>query len=414
MENSFYQKSSIKVNDRIRRAEMQPLEGIRVLDLSRVLTGPFCSMILADLGAEVIKVEMPGTGDDTRAWGPPFLDNESAYFLCINRNKKSIVLDLKSEKGKVVLFELAKKCDVFLENFSPGVTGKLGVDYENVRKANPRIIYCSISGFGQTGPYRNRPAYDIVLQAMGGLMAITGEPDRPPIRIGVAITDIGAGMYAAIAILAALTVREKTEKGQWIDISLLDGTVSWMTYMAANYFATGKVPERMGSAHPTIVPYQCFETMDRKYLILAVGNDRLWRNLCRALNLRDLAEDPRFATNPERVKNRAQLIPRLSEVFLSKTRDDMLQILMREDVPCAPVYTMDEVFSDPQVLHRDMLVEMEHPTAGKIKQIGSPIKLSGTPVRIEAPPPLLGQHTEYILRKVLGYTYEDVQRFKEN
>jgi len=393
---------------------MQPLEGIRVLDLSRVLTGPFCSMILADLGAEVIKVEMPGTGDDTRAWGPPFLANESAYFLCLNRNKKSIVLDLKSEKERAVVLELAKKSDVFLENFSPGVTEKLGVDYEKVRKANPRIVYCSISGFGQTGPYRNRPAYDIVLQAMGGLMAITGEPDRPPIRIGVAITDIGAGMYAAIAILAALIVREKTENGQWIDISLLDGTVSWMTYMAANYFATGKIPERMGSAHPTIVPYQCFETMDRKHLILAVGNDRLWRNLCRALNLRDLAEDPRFETNPERVKNRAQLIPRLSEVFLSKTRDDMLQILMREDVPCAPVYTMDEVFSDPQVLHRGMLVEMEHPTAKKIKQIGSPMKFSETPVRIEAPPPLLGQHTEYVLRKVLGYTDEDVRRFREN
>jgi len=393
---------------------MQPLEGIRVLDLSRVLTGPFCSMILADLGAEVIKVEMPGTGDDTRAWGPPFLANESAYFLCLNRNRKSIVLDLKSEKERAVVLELAKKSDVFLENFSPGVTEKLGVDYEKVRKANPRIVYCSISGFGQTGPYRNRPAYDIVLQAMGGLMAITGEPDRPPIRIGVAITDIGAGMYAAIAILAALIVREKTENGQWIDISLLDGTVSWMTYMAANYFATGKIPERMGSAHPTIVPYQCFETMDRKHLILAVGNDRLWRNLCRALNLRDLAEDPRFETNPERVKNRAQLIPRLSEVFLSKTRDDMLQILMREDVPCAPVYTMDEVFSDPQVLHRGMLVEMEHPTAKKIKQIGSPMKFSETPVRIEAPPPLLGQHTEYVLRKVLGYTDEDVRRFREN
>jgi len=393
---------------------MQPLEGIRVLDLSRVLTGPFCSMILADLGAEVIKVEMPGTGDDTRTWGPPFLASESAYFLCLNRNKKSVVLDLKSEKERAVLLELAKKSDVFLENFSPGVTEKLGVDYENIRRVNPRIIYCSISGFGQTGPYRDRPAYDIVLQGMGGLMGITGEPDRPPVRIGVAITDIGAGMYAAIAILATLIVREKIERGQWIDISLLDGTISWMTYMAANYFATGKIPERMGSAHPTIVPYQCFETMDGKYLILAVGNDRLWKNFCRALNLEDLVDDPRFATNPKRVENRTQLIPRLNEIFLSKTRNDWLQILLREHVPCAPVYTMDEVFSDPQVLHRDMLVEMEHPTAGKIKQIGSPMKFSETPVRVEAPPPLLGQHTEYVLRNVLGYTDEDVRRFKEN
>ena len=389
-----------------------PLEGIRVLDLSRILTGPFCSMILADLGAEVIKVEMPGRGDDTRVWGPPFIKGESAYFLCLNRNKKSITLNLKNEKGREILYKLVQKCDVFLENFKPGVTKRLGVDYETICKINPRIIYCSITGFGQSGPYRDYPAYDIVIQGMGGLMGITGEPDRPPVRIGVAITDIGAGMYAAIAILSALIAREKTRKGQWIDVSLLDSTVSWMTYMAANYFATGIVPKRMGSAHPNIVPYQCFKARDGKYLTVAVGNDRIWKNFCEALGLENLVENPKFATNPKRVENRDKLIPILEKAFLSKTRDEWIEILLKKGVPCGPVYTMDEVFRDPQVLHRKMLVEIEHPKVGKIKQIGIPMKFSETPGEIKVPPPLLGQHTEEILKNLLGYSEEEINQLR--
>ncbi|RLI40567.1 CoA transferase [Candidatus Bathyarchaeota archaeon] len=389
-----------------------PLEDIRVLDLSRILTGPFCSMILADLGAEVIKVEMPGRGDDTRVWGPPFIKGESAYFLCLNRNKKSITLNLKNEKGREILYKLVQKCDVFLENFKPGVTKRLRMDYETICKINPRIIYCSITGFGQSGPYRDYPAYDIVIQGMGGLMGITGEPDRPPVRIGVAITDIGAGMYAAIAILSALIAREKTKKGQWIDVSLLDSTVSWMTYMAANYFATGMVPKRMGSAHPNIVPYQCFKARDGKYLTVAVGNDRIWKNFCEALGLENMVENPKFATNPKRVENRDELIPVLEKAFLSKTRDEWIEILLKKGVPCGPVYTMDEVFRDPQVLHRKMLVEIEHPKVGKIKQIGIPMKFSETPGEIKVPPPLLGQHTEEILKNLLGYSEEEINQLR--
>ncbi|MEM3360053.1 MAG: CaiB/BaiF CoA-transferase family protein [Candidatus Bathyarchaeia archaeon] len=390
-----------------------PLKGIRILDLSRILTGPFCSMILADLGAEVIKVEMPRSGDDARLWGPPFIRGESAYFLCLNRNKKSITLNLKSEKGKAIIYKLVKECDVLLENFKPGVTKRLGVDYETISKINPRIIYCSITGFGQTGPYRDYPAYDIVIEGMGGLMGITSEPDRPPREVGIAIADIGAGMYAAIAILAALIAREKTGKGQWIDVSLLDSTVSLMTHMAANYFATGIVPKRDGSTHPNIAPYQCFKARDGKYLTVAVGNDRIWRNFCEALGLADLAENPKFSTNPKRVKNRDELIPTLEKIFLNKTRDEWIDILLKKGVPCGPVYAIDEVFRDPQVLHRKMLVEIEHPKAGTIKQIGIPMKFSETPGEIRTAPPLLGQHTDEILKNLLGYSEEEINQLRK-
>ena len=389
-----------------------PLKSIRILDLSRSLTGPFCSMILADLGAEVIKVEIPEVGDMTRSWGPPFIGGESAYFLCVNRNKKSMTLNLKTEKGKKILYRLAEKCDVLLENFRPGVTDKLGVNYEAIHEINPRMVYCSISGFGQTGPYRDWPAYDIVVQGLGGFMGITGEFGRPPVRVGVAITDILAGAHAAIAILSALIARKTTGKGQWIDVSMLDGAVSWMTYMAANYFATGKVPERMGSAHPNIVPYQCFETKDGKYINIAIGNDRLWTSLCKILGLKKLVQDPRFATNPKRVKNRNELISMLTKVFSTKIRDEWLEILGRE-IPCGPVYTMDEIFSDPQVLHRGMLVEIDHPVAGKIKQIGVPMKFSETLGEIKAPPPLLGQHTEEILKIFLKLSENEVSQLRK-
>jgi len=380
-----------------------PLEGLRVLDVSRILTGPYCSMILGDLGAEVIKIEIPGQGDDTRQWGPPFIAGESAYFLCINRNKKSLTLNLASEEGRNILYDLAAKCDVLLENFRPGVTDKLKIDYQTVSTKVPQLIYCSITGYGPNGPYRDDPAYDLVIQGMGGLMGITGEPGRPPVRIGVALSDIGAGMYAAIAILAAIAARNRTGKGQYIDISLLDSTVSWLTYMAAYYFATGQNSERMGSAHPTIVPYQCFETKDQEFISVAIGNDRLFREFCEVLGIKELADDPRFSTNPARVANRKELTPLLERLFHEKTRKEWLQALTQAKLPAGPVYSISEVFSDPQVLFREMLIKITHAKAGEINQIGIPMKFSATKPVIESPPPLLGENTDEILSSLLGY-----------
>lgn len=389
---------------------IRPLEGIRVLDLSRVLAGPYCSMILGDLGAEIIKVEIPLKGDDTRHWGPPFIGEESAYFLSINRNKKSLTLNIDTEQGRSILYELATKCDVLLENFRPGVTEKLGIDYSKIAAKNPRIIYCSITSFGLTGEYRERLAYDIVIQGMGGLMGITGEPGRPPVRIGVAVSDIGAGMYAAIAILAGIIARQTSKKGQSLDISMLDSTVSWMTYMAAGYFASGRNPERMGSAHPTIVPYQCFKTKDNQYVTIAIGNDKLFREFCKAIRMENLADDPKFATNPKRVANRDDLITLLENVFGARTRKDWLKLLADARLPAGPVYSMEEIFSDPQVLHRQMLLKVQHPKAGLINQIGMPMKFSEAKLDVRLPPPLLGEHTDSILGTLLGY---DAQRIAE-
>ena len=388
-----------------------PLRGIRVLDLTRVLAGPFCSMTLADLGAEVIKIEIPGRGDDTRAY-PPFVGGVSSYFLSINRGKKSVTLNLKTEEAREAFYRLARRCDVLLENFRPGVTERLGVDYQTIHEVNPRLIYCSISSFGQTGPYARWPGYDLIVQGMGGLMGITGEPGRPPVRIGVAITDIGAGMWAAIAILAALRARDRTGEGQHIDVSMLDGSVAWMTYVAGNYFATGRVPPRMGSAHPSIVPYQGFEAADGKTVLIAAGNDRLWALLCRGMGLEDWIDDPRYATNDKRVENRDVLIPALAREFKRRTRDEWLERLRALGFPCAPVYTIDEIFSDPHVLHRGMLVEMEHPEVGRIKQIGPALKLSETPCVVGSPPPALGEHTEEVLRSLAGYSDEEIEALR--
>ena len=360
-------------------------------------------MILGDLGAEVIKIEIPGQGDDTRQWGPPFIAGESAYFLCVNRNKKSLTLNLATDEGKQVLYDLAAKCDVLLENFRPGVTDKLKIDYKTVSSKAPAIIYCSITGYGPDGPYRDDPAYDIVIQGQGGLMGITGELNRPPVRIGVALSDIGAGMYAALAILAAIAARNRTGKGQFIDISLLDCTVSWLTYMAAYYFATGQNSERMGSAHPTIVPYQCFETKDREFVTVAIGNDRLFRDFCGLLGVKDFADDPKFSTNPARVVNRKELIEKIEQLFREKTREEWLQLLSQAKLPAGPVYSLSEVFSDPQVLFREMLVKIKHAKAGEISQIGIPMKFSATKPTIETAPPLLGEQTDEILSSLLGY-----------
>ncbi len=392
---------------------LRPLEGIRVLDVSRVLTGPFCSMILGDLGAEIIKIEIPVVGDDTRHWGPPFIAGESAYFLSVNRNKKSLTLNLNTEQGKSILYELAGKCDVLIENFRPGVTERLQVDYSTMTKKNPRLIYCSITSFGQSGEYRDQPVYDIVVQGMGGLMGITGEPDRPPVRIGVALSDIGAGMYAAIAILGAIIARQNTGKGQSLDISLLDSTVSWMTYMAAHYFATGRNPSRMGSAHPSIVPYQCFKTGDGEFITVAIGNDKLFRDFCKAIGMERMADDPKFAANRDRVANRDELIPILEKLFQAKTRLEWLKILTDAKLPAGPVYTMKEIFSDPQVLHRQMLVKVQHPKAGEISQIGIPMKFSATKPEIRSPPPLLGEHTAEILITMLGYDERHIAELRE-
>jgi crotonobetainyl-CoA:carnitine CoA-transferase CaiB-like acyl-CoA transferase len=390
-----------------------PLKGVWVLDLSRVLAGPYCSMTLSDLGAEVIKVEMPGRGDDTRAY-PPYVKGESSYFMSINRGKKSVTLDLKTEEAREALYRIVENCDVFLENFRPGVTVRLGVDYETLREKNPRLIYCSISSFGQTGPYAQWPGYDLIIQGMGGLMGVTGHPDSPPVRIGIAITDIGAGMWGVIAILSALKVREATGEGQYLDISMIDGSVSWMTYLAGNYFATGQVPPKLGSAHPSIVPYQAFEAGDGRGLLIAAGNDRLWGLLCKGMGLDDdVRDDPKYAKAEKRVDNRDALIPFLQEIFNKKTRDEWLEALRAVGFPCAPVYTLDEIFSDPQVLHRGMLDEMEHPKAGTIKQIGPVIKFSESPCVMSYPPPTLGEHTEEVLRSIAGYSEADIKRLRQ-
>ncbi len=389
------------------------LDGVRVIDLSLVLAGPYCSMMLGDLGADVIKVERPGVGDDTRQWGPPFTleGGESAYFLCVNRNKRSITVNLKTPEGVEIIKALAAKSDVCLENFKPGTTDKLGLGYEALRKVNPGIIYCSITGFGPDGPYRNRAGYDLAVSAFGGLMGITGEPEGPPVKAGVAMTDVMTGVYAHGAICAALYAREKTGLGQHIDVSLLETQVSALANMASSYLISGDIPKRWGTAHETIVPYQGFETKD-KYVIVAVGNDQIWKRFCRIINRPDLAEDPRFKTNPLRVKNRKECIGILTSVMKTRPRDEWIKLLNDEAVPCAPINTMDEVFADPQVLHRNMLVEVDHPTAGKIKLVGIPVKYSETGATIRMPPPVLGEHTREILSGILGYGDAQIQKLK--
>ena len=388
------------------------LAGIRVLDLSGVLAGSYCSMMLGDLGADVIKVEQPGVGDETRHWGPPFAaPGESAYFVSVNRNKRSITIDLKKPAGIEIIKALAQKSDIFLENLSPGKMDSLGIGYVDIRAVNPRIIYCSISGFGPDGPYKNRAGYDLSVSAFGGLMGITGEPDGPPVKVGVAITDVTTGISAQGAVCAALFAREKTGIGQKIDLSLLETQVSTLVNIGSSYLISGEIPKRWGAAHETIVPYQGFETKD-KYIIVAVGNDRLWVRFCNVLGRPELAEDPRFKTNPLRVKNRKECTALLADILMTRPRDEWLQLLNDNSIPCAPINSMDEVFKDPQVLHRNMLVEVTHPKAGKIKMVGMPVKYSEANVGVFRPPPMLGEHTREILSEVLGYGQKHIEELE--
>ena len=375
------------------------LDGLTVLDLTRVLSGPFATMTLADLGADVVKIEQPGTGDDTRQWGPPFQGGEAAYFLSVNRNKRSLAVDLKSADGLALVRELARRADVVVENFRPGTAARLGLGYDDLAADNPGLVYASISGYGQTGPDSHRAGYDAIAQARSGIMSVTGEADGPPVRVGVSSADLVAGMWAVIGILAALRERDRSAQGQWVDISLLDGSVSWLTYVAAGYFATGTRPPRYGSAHPTIAPYQGFATKDGD-LMLAVGNDAIWRRFAPVAGLGELVDDPRFATNPQRVSHRDELLPLVAAAMASRTSAQWMERLDAAAVPVGPIQTVDEVVTDPQVLARGMVGEVQHPTAGTLRTIGCPVRLTATPPQVRTAPPTLGQHTDEVLAEL--------------
>ena len=384
------------------------LGNILVLDLTRALAGPYCTMMLADLGAEVVKVEIPKRGDDTRQWGPPFAGGESAYFLSANRGKKSLTLNLKTEQGREIVRQLAKRADVLVENFYTGTMDEWGLGYKALRAFNPRLIYCAITGYGQTGPYSHRPGYDFIVQAQGGVMSVTGPEEGPPMKVGVSIVDVTAGMFAAMAILAALYERETSNEGQFVDIALLDTEVAWLANVGGNYLTSGRRPARYGNGHPNIVPYGPFPTQDG-WIAIAAGNDRQWQDLCALAGWNDLVADPLYATNPSRVENRRALIAILEERFRQRTTAEWEQALLEVNLPCGPINAIDQVFADPQVLARDMLVELSHTTAGNIRVAGSPLKLSRTPVRLDQAPPTLGQHTVTVLAD-LGYSQEEIDR----
>jgi len=388
-----------------------PLEGCRVLDLSRVLAGPWCGQNLADLGADVIKVERPGTGDDTRSWGPPFAKDaageptrESAYFLSTNRGKRSITLDIAVPEGQAIARALAARCDILLENYKVGGLAKYGLDYATLSVVCPRLIYCSITGFGQTGPYRERPGYDFLMQGMGGLMSITGEPDDVPgggpLKAGIAVTDLMTGQYATIAVLAALQARHSNGRGQHIDLALFDVQVAYLSNQAMHYLVSGEVPPRIGNGHPSIVPYQTFRAKDGS-IIVATGNDGQYRKLCVALGLADLADDPRFLANADRVRNRTLLASLLGEAIVCQPMDHWIAVLEAAGVPCGPINTLDRVFADPQAKARELAFDLPHPSAGTVPTIASPMRFSETPVEHKRPP-LLGEHTAQVLGELAG------------
>ena len=389
------------------------LQGLKVLDMSRQLAGPGCAMMLGDLGADVIKIVRAGVGDETRAWGPPFVNGESAYFLCTNRNKRSLTLNLKDDRGAAIARRLAEQSDVMIENFRIGRLTEMGLGYEDLKPKNPGLIYCSISGFGHTGPDQNLPGYDFMIQARGGFMSITGEPEGHPTKVGVAIADIAAGLFSNSAILAALYAREKTGRGQHIDTALLDAQIALLANVGSSALCTGEPPQRYGNAHPNVVPYQTFPTADG-HLALAIGNDGQWTRFCQAAGKPEWPKDARFSTNPQRVVNRDALIDLMIDFFKGKTTSEWLALCAENDVPAGPVNTVDKVFEDPQALARGMLVEMDHPTVGTARLAGSPMNLSETPVEIRRPPPLLGEHTDEILTEQLGCTVEEVDTLRRD
>ena len=392
-----------------------PLSGLRVFDLTRILAGPTCTQILGDLGAEIIKIERPGSGDDTRKFGPPFLKDdagretsESGYFLGVNRNKRSLTLDLTQGEGQDLARRLIAKCDILVENFKVGGLAKYGLSYDQLRSANPGLLYCSITGFGQSGPYAERPGYDVLIQGMGGFMSITGEPDGEPQKGGVPISDLMAGMYAAVGICAALRHRESTGEGQHIDIGMLDTTVATLSMQGLNYLTSGVAPPRYGNAHPNIVPYQVFATADG-HIILAIANDGQFDRFCQYTDAAELCRDERFSTNAERVRNRETLIPRLAEIIAARPSRHWLDGLEACNVSCGPINTIDQVFNDPHVRARGMEIAMAHPLSEKpVRLIGSPLKMSATPPSYDHPPPLLGQHTDVLLDELLGIGGDDI------
>ena len=398
-----------------------PLSGIRVFDLSRILAGPTCTQLLGDLGAEVIKIERPGAGDDTRKWGPPYLKgkdgkdtDEAAYYLSSNRNKRSVTVDISKPEGQALAKKLIAKCDIMIENFKVGDMARYGLSYADLKGNSPRLVYCSISGFGQTGPYAPRAGYDLLAQGIGGIMSITGEPDRPPMKVGVGIADVMCGMYATVAILGALHHREKTGQGQYIDLALLDSQVAWLINVGLNYLTSGKVPQRVGNEHPNIVPYNVLPASDG-FIILAVGNDAQYQKFCDFAGAPELAVDPRFVTNADRVRNRREIYELLPAVTRRKKQAEWIDGLAKLGVPCSPVNNVDQVFEDPQVQQREMKITMPHPlsASGTVDLIGNPIKFSETPVDYRLPPPYCGQHTQDVLGELLQMSGAEIELLRQ-
>jgi crotonobetainyl-CoA:carnitine CoA-transferase CaiB-like acyl-CoA transferase len=398
---------------------MRPLEDLRVLDISRALAGPYCCMMLGDLGADVIKVELPELGDESRNWGPPFVGDaysvypgESAYFMAINRNKRSITVNMKSDEGQAIIKRLAAISDVLVENYRTGTLEKMGLGYEDLRAVNSRLIYCSISGYGRNGPYAEKPGYDFVLQAEGGIMSVTGPEEGPPYRVGISIVDITTGIFASSSVLAALHLRQLTGEGQLIDISLIDTSVALLANVAANYLVGGVEPSRMGNAHFNIAPYEVFRARDR-WFTLGAANARQWEKLCEVIGLPDLKNDPRFLTNKDRVANRAALAQILNDAFAARDAGEWISKLQEVDIPSGPINTIRDVFNHPQAQARDFRVEVGHSTAGVVGLPGFPYKLSKTPAGLHRPPPLLGEHTAEVLTGLLDYSSEEVEQLKE-
>ncbi|MFB5283906.1 CaiB/BaiF CoA transferase family protein [Peribacillus sp. Hz7] len=389
---------------------MHALKGIKVLDLSRTLAGPFCTMLLGDQGADVIKVEQPGKGDESRRFTPPAWNGESCYYLSSNRNKRSITVDLKSAEGKEIIYKIAKDADILVENYRTGTLDKLGLGYETLKEINPRLVYCSISGFGRTGPERNRAGYDLLLQGFGGLMSITGDPDRGPAKAGMSIVDLTTGMFAVYGILSALFSAQRTGKGQFVDVSLLDGQITLLNHMATGYMATGKPAGRMGSAHPSIVPYQSFRAKDMD-IVLAVANNGLWTKCCQALDWHDLLEDSRFTMNEDRVAHREELVAIISDRLITMESQEIFERLDKAGVPCGPIHTIDQILNHPQVEAREMMIDIEHPHVKDLKVPGFPVKLSDTPSSVQRYPPLLGEHTDEVLNE-LGYSDTQIKELK--